>query len=82
MILEPVLSPHGFRFEFRDAGKGAGGFFAWGEFVRRDRRLELHYRLSLGLVMYHALGKKVSHEAYMRELGRWENHRYPGFSSG
>jgi hypothetical protein len=80
-ILEPVLSSHGFRFEFRDEGKGAGGFFAWGEFVRCDRRLELHYRLSLGLVTYHASGKKVCHEAYMRELGRWGNNCYPGFSS-
>jgi hypothetical protein len=82
VILEPVLSPHGFRFEFRDAGKGAEGFFAWGEFVHCDRRLELHYRFSLGLVTYHAMGKKVSHEAYMRELGRWGNNRYPGFSFG
>jgi hypothetical protein len=82
VILEPVLSPHGFRFEICDAGKGAGGFFAWGEFVHCDRRLELHYRFSLGLVTYHAAGKKVSHKAYMRELGRWGNHRYPGFSSG
>jgi len=81
-ILEPVLSPHGFRFEFRDEGKGAGGFFAWAEFVRGDRRLEFHYRFSLGLVTYHALGKKASHEAYMKELGRWRNNRYPGFSFG
>ena len=82
VILEPVLLPHGFRFEFRDVGKSAGGLFAWGEFVHCDRRLELHYRFSLGLVAYHALGKKVSHEAYMRELGRWGNNRYPGFSFG
>ena len=82
VILEPMLSPHGFRFEFRDVGKGPGGFFAWGEFIHCDRRLELHYRFSLGLVTYHALGKKVSHEAYMRELGQWGNNRYPGFSFG
>lgn len=81
-ILESALLPHGFAFEFRDEGPGAGGFFAWGEFVRGDRRRELHYRRGLGLVTYHALGKKVIHEAYAKELGLWGNNRYPGFSTG
>lgn len=34
-ILEPVLAPHKFRFKFREAGRGSGGVFAWGEFVYR-----------------------------------------------
>ena len=59
-ILDSVLSPYGFVFEFRDEGIGAMGPFAWGEFVRGDRRLELHYRYGLGLVTYHADGKQVN----------------------
>ena len=80
-ILSATLGPHGFEFELRGVGKGSGGHFAWGEFVRDDRRLELHYRESLGLVTYHASGRAATHEAYMRELGVWGRNRYPGYSS-
>jgi hypothetical protein len=79
-ILKPTLAPLGFVFEFRTEGRGSGGGFAWGEFVRGDRRLELHYRGNLGLVAYHAADKTVTHEAYMRELGVWGRNHYPGFS--
>lgn len=72
--------PHGFCFIFRGEGLGSGGHFAWGEYVRDDRRLELHYRASLGLVTYHASGKCASHETYMRELGVWSECQYLGFS--
>lgn len=80
-IVKPVLAPYGFAFELRAETQGSGGHFAWGEFIRGDRRLELHYRSSLGQVVYHAAGKKVTHEAYMRELSVWGRNRYPGFSS-
>lgn len=79
-ILEPALVPYGFSFILRDEGPSSGGRFAWGEYVRDDRRLELHYRYSLGLVTYHASGRRASHEAYMRELGVWKECQYPGFS--
>lgn len=79
-ILESVLLPNGFQFHFRGEGKGSGGYFAWGEFVREDRRLELHFRRSLGFVRYHEGDQSASHEAYMRELGVWGQCRYPGFS--
>jgi hypothetical protein len=78
-ILDLVLLPEGFRFQFREAGKGSGGNFAWGEFVRDDRRLELHFRQSLGLVRYHIGNQSASHESYMRELGVRSQCRYPGF---
>ncbi len=55
-ILESVLLRYGFVFEFRDEREGAMGPFAWGEFVRGDRRL--HYRRGLGLVTYHAWPRK------------------------
>lgn len=79
-ILEPALVPYGFSFILRDEGSSSGGYFAWGEYVRDDRRFELHYRYSLGLVAYHSSGKRASHEAYMRELGVWKECQYPGFS--
>jgi hypothetical protein len=79
-ILDAVLLPKGFRFQFRKEGKGSGGNFAWGEFVREDRRLQLHFRQSLGLVRYHVGDQSAFHESYMRELGGWDQCRYPGFS--
>jgi hypothetical protein len=79
-IIGPLMASNGFTFHFRDEGSGSGGKFAWGEFVRKDRRLELHFRHSLGLVRYHVRKANASHEAYMRELGVWAQCRYPGFS--
>jgi len=80
-ILDPVLLPKGFRFQLRREGKGSGGNFAWGEFVHEDRRLELHFRQSLGLVRYHVGDQSASHESYMGQLGVWDQCRYPGFSN-
>jgi hypothetical protein len=79
-ILSPMLTSNGFAFRFRSEGNGSGGKSAWGEFVRKDRRLELHFRHNLGLVRYHVRKWDASHEAYMRELGVWTRCRYPGFS--
>jgi hypothetical protein len=80
MVIQQSLGPLGFQFHFRAEGKGSGGEFAWGEFIRGDRRLELHFRFSLGLVRYYVADKSSSHEAYMQELGVREKCRYPGFS--
>jgi hypothetical protein len=81
-ILDPVMVPAGFRFAFRDEGTGSGGNYAWGEYVRDDRRLELHFRYSLGLVTYHAAGEIVAHEHLMAAIvGRLHATRYPGFSA-
>lgn len=79
-ILESVLGPKGFQFHFRGEGKGSGGNFAWGEFVRGERKLELHFRFSLGLVSYHVADQGASHGAYMAELGVSDKCRYPGVS--
>jgi hypothetical protein len=78
-ILAPVLVPNGFHFVFRGKGRSSGGEFAWGEFVRAERKLELHFRNSLGLVRYHTGHQSASHEAYMREVGVFEHCQYPGF---
>ena len=79
-ILGGLLFKKGFEVRFRGAGTGSGGNFAWGEFVRADRRLELHFRQSLGLVRYHVADHSAFHESYMRELGVWERCQYPAFS--
>jgi len=79
-VLDVALGPAGFTFEFRGEGRGSGGHFAWGEYVRDGRRVELHFRASLGLVRYHVFDHSALHEAYMRALGVWNQCRYPGFS--
>lgn len=79
-ILDVVLLPEKFAFHFRDEGCGAGGNYAWGEYVRGDRRVEIHFRWSLGLVRYHVGCDNVSHEVYMKQLGVWSQCHYPGFS--
>jgi len=81
-ILEPVLVANGWQFVRGPTGTGSGGHFARGDFVRENRRLELHFRRSLGLVTYHVGELALSHEAYMEALlGRRGASRYPGFSA-
>jgi len=75
-----VLAPNDFHFQFRGEGKSSGGNYAWGEFVRRDRKLEVHVRFNLGLVRYHIGTDSASYESYMHELGVREQCQYPGFS--
>ena len=79
-VLDEVMQPAAFVFEFREEGRGSGGHFAWGEYVRDNRRLELHFRGSLGLVRYHVGDHNAGHETYVLGLGVWEECRYPGFS--
>ena len=64
----------------KEAGQGSGGRFATGDYVSGRRRLELHFRRSLGFVTYHLDGSSVSHEGLMRALGAAGRHEYPGFS--
>ncbi len=79
-VIQQLIGPLGFQFQYQDQGQGSGGAFAWGEFVRDDRRLEIHFRHTLGLVSYHIGDESASHKAYMSELGVWEQCLYPGFS--
>lgn len=79
-VVRPIIEPHGFRFQFREQGKGSGGTFAWGEFIRENRSLQLHFRLTLGMIRYCVADQSASHGSYMQELGVWNRCRYPGFS--
>ena len=79
-ILQPVLTPRGFIFEPGEIGKGSGGPFAQGAFVRGNRRLGFSTRHSLGLVEYRVGSRILAHEDYMRVVAGRGNHAYPGFS--
>ena len=81
-LLAPLLESHGYSFVPLTSGKSSGGWSASGEFRRnRDdelRRLELHFRHSLGLVTYHVGAMSLRHVDYMRALKA--RNQYPGFS--
>jgi hypothetical protein len=81
-LLTPLLASRGFSFVPLTSGKSSGGWSASGEF-RRDRddkrrRLELHFRHSLGLVTCHVGAVSLRHIDYMRALKA--RNQYPGFS--
>lgn len=81
-LLQPLLMGHGFTYKTLDTGNSSGGQFAAGEFRRGTRRLELHFRFSLGLVSYHLDSLSMSHQEYMCSvLGKPNASHYPGFSS-
>jgi hypothetical protein len=80
-LLDTLLSAHGFTFYTLYSGGSSGGPFASGEFRRDDRRLELHFRCSLGMVKFHLAGRSMSHQDYMRSvIGKPSPSHYPGFS--
>jgi hypothetical protein len=80
-ILDEVMNPHGFFLVEGPSGNSSGGNFASGEYVRDDRRLEIHFRYSLGLVTYHLGSLSLSHSSYMRALlGKNGGSQYPGFA--
>jgi hypothetical protein len=81
-LLTPLLESHGFSFVPLTSGPGSGGWSASGEFRRGRgdelRRLELHFRYSLGLVTYHVSARSLTHVDYMGALKA--SNQYPGFS--
>src|SRR6266446_4330488 len=80
-ILDPVMNEYGFSFEEGAAGPSCGGDYASGSYVNGNRKLEIHYRYSLGMVTYHFGETCIDHESYMRAvLGNGGGNRYPGFS--
>lgn len=68
-ILEPIMGRYGFQFKLLKSGSGSGGAFACGHYVNGDRRLELHYRYGLGMVIYRAGKAELSHRDYVERLG-------------
>jgi hypothetical protein len=78
-ILRPIMEPKGFKVEPCQTGRGSGGDFAKGAFVRGSRELSFSVRHSLGLVEYRVGQSKISHEEFLRYSGAWEKRAYPGF---
>jgi hypothetical protein len=80
-LLDPVMHRHGFSFKDGPAGRSSGGHYASGVYVNGNRRLEIHFRYSLGLVTYHFGRTSLDHESYMHALlGTNGGNKYPGFS--
>jgi len=80
-MLDPTLCRYGFEFQWGGSGVSSGGPFAYGAYVLGGRKLELHYRHSLGLVTYHFDGLSLGHDSYMRAvLGPNGGNHYPGFT--
>ena len=81
-LLKPLFSSHGFTFVEKGGSTGSGGPFVSAEFKRGDRKFEIHYRFSLGMVTYHLASQAISHEQYMCSvLGKPGMSHYPGFSN-
>ena len=81
-ILGPLLSTNGFTYCEGGVGRGSGGEYASGKYVKEERILEIHFRHSLGLVTYHIGSESMRHEVFMRALlGRPGGNHYPGFAS-
>jgi hypothetical protein len=79
--IDPVLTEHGFTFQQASQGASSGGRSASGTYVNGNRKLEVHYRFSLGLVTYHFDKTSLDHTSYMRVLlGDKGGNKYPGFS--
>lgn len=81
MILDAVLVCHGFTATKIKTSESSGGSYASCEFKRWNRRLQLHFRNSLGLVEYKVGSISLSHEDFMWAVqGRRGASHYPGFS--
>ncbi len=78
-ILDLILLENGFKFVAGLAAKGSGGHFARGSYVRDNRRLDLSFRFSLGMVTYHVDELSVGHTDYVRAVSG-ERGSYPGYS--
>ena len=80
-ILSDLLAGFGFIFHLSPSGSSSGGRFASGAFVRGNRKLDLHFRSSLGMVTYYLGDRSISHLDFMWSvLGKPRASRYPGFS--
>ena len=85
-ILSVYLEPLGFKFQLKETGQGSGGHFAYGHFIKsgglfgKQRKIELHFRWSLGLVGYFIDDLALSHQDYVDLLDRHGQNKYPNFS--
>ena len=76
--LKPILKPYGFKFVLESEGLSSGGHSSSVAFIAGVKRLELHFRYSLGLVSYQIGGIQIDHVDFIAAQGGKGN--YPGFS--
>lgn len=78
-LLAPILEPHGFVYKAGELGKGSGGHFAKGAFVRSDRKVEFWFRFSLS-AGYEFRGMSCAHEDLIWAItGEEGRNKYPGY---
>ena len=79
-ILGELLFRYGFAFHWLSSDYSSGGRFASGAYMRGNRKLDLHFRWSLGMVNYFLGDRSISHVDFMRSvIGKSQASRYPGF---
>ena len=78
--IDPIMEANGFHWKDGRSGNSSGGFSDSGEYIKENRKLELHFRWSLGMVKYHIGESQISHENYMLHLAGKGKATYPGFS--
>jgi len=74
------MEANGFHWEDGWSGEGSGGSSDSGGYIKADRKLELHFRWSLGMVTYHIGPSCILHKDYMWSVAGKGNASYPGFS--
>jgi len=80
-ILKPLMSKNGFQFTLDGEGQSSGGQFAFGPWTKNDRKLEYHFRFSLGLVEYSLENKTIEHGFFLWALtGEKRKAKFPGSS--
>jgi hypothetical protein len=78
-ILKPVMNRHGFSFSIDGEGSSSGGNFAFGSWIKKDRKLEYSFPFSLGLVEFSLSTKAIEHEFFLWALsGEKHKAKYPG----
>ncbi|WP_157068068.1 hypothetical protein [Desulfosarcina cetonica] len=80
-IMAPVFKKYGFVFSIEGEGQSSGGEFAFGSWCKGNRRLEFHYRYTLGLVNYFLGEERIGHQWYLWAVtGKKHSGSYPGNS--
>ncbi len=78
-LIDPIMEANGFHWVPGPAGKSSGGNFDSGEYVKNDRRLELHFRHFLGLIIYRIGSNSLTHESTCGMLLVQEKTNIPDF---
>jgi hypothetical protein len=82
-ILGPFMTASGFAYVQGTAGRSSGRNLASGTRLRKNRKLEMHYRRGLGRVTYPVGGDARRDEAFTGALlGPEGGNDWPGFSAG